>query len=785
MKSDQGTLQLPPDLKSVPTKVLETYVRNKIIQFLGEAAFAEQVHMSTEALQGIAARVLDELSRPPELESGDVQYKLRFRHECLSLGCLDMECVMCKQTPHRKCRNSFAAKYLSGDMIKGKCGAPIYVDVLDPSIGQPVAGNRLTDYHLEICILEGKAYSELNPETATDEEIDACVHLTNNHGKELLAPGKGSEYSEDKKIVTRFVNGKAELSLSILGSSIALLSGQKPSFRFLVRVVQTSTGQRAKQFGHGVSDAFVVATQRVKTAQKAEIPHVEEHVSKIEYVGLQTQNKLLDIRAAAAAVSIMGLNVVHNTITTVGQFKDLMESCEKDIPLQETLKKVLNFTAKGWAVAREHALRAVSTDNRMRIWCSDDKLSTGLLFKCHLGRIDLESPVGLLKKAAIEGGHVTMEAVLPGSQTDYDRQMVERLQRQAVKCWYQPGHPGWSIWPADSEQFVQGVCSAQPGAVAPGPVQIVAPVPTTLTSGNPPPRNGFGVGSARLPPPTFGTQQEPPKLPRVTAPPPFRLPMEQVLPGHHITAEDPVRLSRNNGWNAQTSYSKSAPGVHVDKSQLVPSPFDVLRETPGVPPAVPQPTSNSRNHKRNSSMDMPALPSTLPILNSADLASLSELQNTLNSKGGTVSLSQLPQLCSKLSGLLNEMGGALKQQGSTGMLTDVERCFPAKVSGALEDITGALAMIQDLLPSVQSETHINLYQAAANAANNNCSQQNRDLPGPRLTRRNSGLQQKRGAGGVAQGLVQEIRGKQKLRKQNSFSDTGGPRIRTRNSKQFD
>jgi hypothetical protein len=71
---------------------------------------------------------------------------------------------------------------------------------------------------------------------------------------------------------------------------------------------------------------------------------------------------------------------------------------------------------------------------------------------------------------------------------------------------------------------------------------------------------GFGVGSARLPPPTFGTQQEQPKLPRVTAPPPFRLPMEQVLPGHHITAEDPVRLSRNNGWNAQTSYSKSAPG---------------------------------------------------------------------------------------------------------------------------------------------------------------------------------------------------------------------------------
>jgi hypothetical protein len=69
-----------------------------------------------------------------------------------------------------------------------------------------------------------------------------------------------------------------------------------------------------------------VATQRVKTAQKAEIPHVEEHVSKIEYVGLQTQNKLLDIRAAAAAVSIMGLNVVHNTITTGDCLKAGLES---------------------------------------------------------------------------------------------------------------------------------------------------------------------------------------------------------------------------------------------------------------------------------------------------------------------------------------------------------------------------------------------------------------------------------------------------------------------------
>lgn len=62
---------------------LQGYVRNKIIMFVGEPAFAEQVRMSPEALQGIAARVLDELSSPPEIEAGDVKYKIVFRHQCL------------------------------------------------------------------------------------------------------------------------------------------------------------------------------------------------------------------------------------------------------------------------------------------------------------------------------------------------------------------------------------------------------------------------------------------------------------------------------------------------------------------------------------------------------------------------------------------------------------------------------------------------------------------------------------------------------------------------------
>lgn len=91
----------------------------------------------------------------------------------------------------------------------------------------------------------------------------------------------------------------------------------------------------------------------------------------------------------------------------VGQFKELVESSETDQPLQETLKKVLNFTSNGWHKAREHAMRAVSTDNRMRAWCADDSLEDGLLFKCYLGRVDLEAPVGKSKHSITQSCRCT------------------------------------------------------------------------------------------------------------------------------------------------------------------------------------------------------------------------------------------------------------------------------------------------------------------------------------------------------------------------------------------
>ena len=94
-----------------------------------------------------------------------------------------------------------------------------------------------------------------------------------------------------------------------------------------------------------------------------------------------------------ADASITNPSFLH--CTAVGQFKDLVESAEKDAPLQDALKKALNFTGKGWDAARAHVLRAVHTDNRMRIWLADDAGDSGLLFRCNLGRADLDAPLGV------------------------------------------------------------------------------------------------------------------------------------------------------------------------------------------------------------------------------------------------------------------------------------------------------------------------------------------------------------------------------------------------------
>lgn len=68
---------------------------------------------------------------------------------CRSLGCLDMQCVLCEHNPQRRCNVNFAPKYLVNDPLKAKCEAPIRIEVIDRATGVPV-GEDIPDMHLEV-----------------------------------------------------------------------------------------------------------------------------------------------------------------------------------------------------------------------------------------------------------------------------------------------------------------------------------------------------------------------------------------------------------------------------------------------------------------------------------------------------------------------------------------------------------------------------------------------------------------------------------------------------------
>ncbi|KAK9790768.1 hypothetical protein WJX73_001816 [Symbiochloris irregularis] len=459
---------LPEELAHVPRPVLESYVRTRVLALAGSPSVSRRLGLSSDVVKQAFIDAIMEGQHPrglPNAERDDpaVRLQLVFRHDCLSLGCLDQECSLCAQNPHRRCEGNFSGKYLAGDVLKAKCGASIRVEVVDRATAESVtSADALADIRLEMAILDGKEYASLQDgRDNTEEEVTKCILLTNNQHKELLQPGRGGSITEGKLVNVPINRAQAYLpDLVVTGSSEALLSGQKPPFRLFVRAVHMD-GTRASHIRFAVSEAFVVATPRVRTAAKADIPHVDDHVKMLAGLGNQTQQKLMDIQAAASAVGVFGLTLPHNTVTKVGQFKDLIELADRDRVLCDTLKKVLKLT-KGWDAAREHAMSAVGTDNQMRIWYQDDAMLGGLLFKCNLGCIDLDSPVGLLTKREASGDQTTLEATLMAQLDASQRETLRKLQREASLSWWQPGHPGWAIWPVDSDSFMKGAQAQGP-----------------------------------------------------------------------------------------------------------------------------------------------------------------------------------------------------------------------------------------------------------------------------------------------------------------------------------
>ena len=54
----------------------------------------------------------------------------------------------------------------------------------------------------------------------------------------------------------------------------------------------------------------------------------------------------------------------------VGEFRKLALMAEADGMLRQKLQQVLKLSKEKWDDARDHAMRAVLADSRMRIWCA-------------------------------------------------------------------------------------------------------------------------------------------------------------------------------------------------------------------------------------------------------------------------------------------------------------------------------------------------------------------------------------------------------------------------------
>ena len=182
------------------------------------------------------------------------------------------------------------------------------------------------------------------------------------------------------------------------------------------------------------------------------------------------KNPFKDI-AGSARASGVDLGGPHqrplpdNCVESVGAFRRLALLAEGDGHLRQRLQAVLKLSKEKWDDARDHALRAVVADSRMRIWYAPESMSSaggsgsgsdggaapaadGLLVAARLGDVDLDRPVGVLHRkrgpgpssssAAQQPGasDAALEATLAAQQTPAQREAVRALRPMAAAAWW-------------------------------------------------------------------------------------------------------------------------------------------------------------------------------------------------------------------------------------------------------------------------------------------------------------------------------------------------------------
>ncbi|CAD7699229.1 unnamed protein product [Ostreobium quekettii] len=457
--------------------VLEESEQGKLVQQLGI------VDMFRDVFETVLSR-LGTSHEEPFSQQVQPQYQLVFDHTCQALGCTEPNCFLCEANPRRRCTSVFDRKYFKGDILKGKCGAPITVELRDMEGKRVPYEGGMMGVIVEMCILDGNKYDQLFPDGAAHCDADGlneCCLLMGNEGRPLLTSYDRTANRSDGKVVVQLQGGAALLpDINVTYSSEALLSGRRPPFRLMVKI--SSPGSLP---GHmvlpAVSEGFVVASGRSRLSQKKCIPSVDDPVARLEHMGKERVKKLRDLVATARQMGVDLPRDMPHEVSKVGHFRGLALEADKDGQLRQKMLHILKMSEKAWDETRDHALLAVTNDTRMRAWYQESS-GEGLVYTCYLGDTDLERPVALIQSGKV---------VLKDRQTPLQRELVRDLQQKARKAWWDAGHPGWMFYPYDSEDFAENPQHLPPPS-APRPRRGGRQMEVDVGDLGPPRRNSAG-----------------------------------------------------------------------------------------------------------------------------------------------------------------------------------------------------------------------------------------------------------------------------------------------------
>lgn len=483
---------LPPELADVSPEVLEDYVRKCLLLFVRklQAATAQSglPSLGNGMLEAATTDTIHklfpesaapQLSASMQLDGAQSHLELRYRHDCKNIGCANSECLLCINNQNRRCPDgsNFNLKYIKNDLLRARCDASVRLELVDKFTGKVMDA----DLNLVATVLDAGDYAKrLDNGADPDVAVLQTTHVYTNGKGEALLLATGMPYDDRKSVVIPMQHGLAVLPDLRVSDSSEALRGRGASFRLLVQVQEG--GPRVK---YALSESFQVLSNRSKPNCKPAIPHVEDPVKNLEAIGDATVPKLERLKEAAREINIDLTAVPIDTITKVGEFRELVRLAATDRNLQDKLRKVLSLTKDQWKVAYEHAMKAVEPDHRLRIWYpASDRTDTGLVFECLQGNVLLDRPVGLKLP---EGLRLEAHLASDPQERQRVRQQMQEWLPLARKAWFTVGHGNWATYlmPDEATALVLG-----PGMGGGGPMASPSPPPLSAVTPSAPGMRG-------------------------------------------------------------------------------------------------------------------------------------------------------------------------------------------------------------------------------------------------------------------------------------------------------